>query len=128
VGSGQAPTASRAGAEAEAGAGCIGAALAASGIVMEVAMGSGGVEGGAGGRRCRLGRCSAAAGGLWRHRLVCSLKNGSETTRAGADGVKIPYVRWPPRRPSDIRLCPTAYLIAIKNNLMSNGPSNSRRT
>jgi hypothetical protein len=127
VGSGQAPKASGVGAEAEAGAGCVGAAPAASRMVTEVAMGSGGV--GAGRRRLRLGRCSAAAaGGWWRPRLVSSLKNGTETTRASADGVKIPYVRWPPRRPSDIRLCPTAYLIAIENNLMSNNPSNSRRT
>jgi hypothetical protein len=88
VGSRQAPTASGAGAEAEAGAGCVGAAPAASRTVTKVAMGSGSVRGRAGGRRRRLGRCSAAAAGGWRRpQLVCSLKNGTETTWAGADGV-----------------------------------------
>jgi hypothetical protein len=88
VGSRQAPTASGAVAEAEAGAGCVGVAPVASRTVTKVAMCSGSVRGRAW-RRRRLGRCSAAAaaGGWQRPRLVCSLKNGTETTRAGADGV-----------------------------------------
>ena len=89
MGSRQAPTASGAVAEAEAGAGCVGVAPVASRTVTKVAMCSGSVRGRACGRRRRLGRCSAAAtaGGWQRPRLVCSLKNGTETTRAGADGV-----------------------------------------
>jgi hypothetical protein len=36
--------------------------------------------------------------------------------------VKIIYFRWPPRRPSDISLCPTACLTAVGHKLMSEGP------
>jgi hypothetical protein len=42
--------------------------------------------------------------------------------------VKTPYFRRCPRRPSDISLCPTARLTAVGHKLMSDGPSNIRRT
>jgi hypothetical protein len=57
-----------------------------------------------------------------------SLKNGTETARVATDGVKIRYVRQPPKRPSDISLCPTAYLTAVGYNLMSDCMSDNRRT
>jgi hypothetical protein len=63
VGSRQAPTASGAGAEAEAGAGCIGATPAASRTVTKVAMGSGSVGG-------RAGAVAGWGGARWRRRLV----------------------------------------------------------
>jgi hypothetical protein len=41
--------------------------------------------------------------------------------------VKITYFRRCPRRPSDIRLCPTAVRRAVGHKLMSDGQSDSRR-
>jgi hypothetical protein len=41
--------------------------------------------------------------------------------------VKFAYVRRPPRRPSDISLCPTACLPAVGHTLMSDGPPASTR-
>jgi hypothetical protein len=41
--------------------------------------------------------------------------------------VKILYFRRPPRRPSDISLCPMAYLTAVGHKLMSDGHSDSPR-
>jgi hypothetical protein len=39
--------------------------------------------------------------------------------------VKILYFRRPPRRPSDISLCPMAYLTAVGHKLMSDGHSDT---
>jgi hypothetical protein len=74
-----------------------------------------------------VGRGGEAPGcGWWSgHRLL--EEEWNEIVRANADGVKIPYVRWLSRGPSDIRLCLTAYLTAVGHNVMSDGPSNSRR-
>jgi hypothetical protein len=58
----------------------------------------------------------------------CSATGGGYNRRGrGGASVKILYFRRPPRRPSDISLCPTAYLAAVGHKLMSDGPPVSPR-
>jgi hypothetical protein len=42
----------------------------------------------------------------------------NETARAESDGVKIPYVRRPPRGPSHITLCPAVRLTAVGRRIL----------
>jgi hypothetical protein len=49
------------------------------------------------------------------------------TARGSDPRVKRPYVRRPHRKPSDIRLCPTARARTVGHKVMSDGQSDSRR-
>jgi hypothetical protein len=148
--------ASGTGAEAPAAAGSVGAAPVSLGrrwscrSTRWCRLGGGGVAGrvragrrdGAGGPRERLGRCwstVAAPRRWWRRRGLGGDGGGyacdggererqreMKPTRARGS-VKILYFRRPPREPSDISLCPTAYLTAVGHKLMSDGPPPSPR-
>jgi hypothetical protein len=150
AGSGRAPVASGTGAEAPAAAGCVGAAPVVSGRLRWRRAASGWLRwrrarparrGGRGGRRARavLGRWwsnLAAAAAESRRRQVYdggddglaawAARGRMKRCRLGAS-VKIPHFRRCPRRPSDIRLCPTAVRRAVGHKLMSDGQADSRR-
>jgi hypothetical protein len=129
AGSGRAPVASGTGAEAPAVAGCVGAAPVASGCVGVASVVS--CSGCASGREGRSSGTGCAWAGV---EQPCS---GGDLAAWAARGrmkrcglgasVKIPYFRRCPRRPSDIRLCPTAVRRAVGHKLMSDGQSDSRR-
>jgi hypothetical protein len=138
--------ASGTGAEARAGAGCVGAAPVTSGWSRRRprarARARAGRRGGAGGRWETLGRrrrhLVAAAEARRRRQLLyyCggggwSCERAGETERMKRCGhgasVKILYFRRPPRKPSDISLSPTSYLTAIGHKIMSDDHSDNPR-
>jgi hypothetical protein len=138
AGSGRAPVASGTGAEAPAAAGCVEAAPVASGRLRwrRWHRARATRRGGRGGRRAQalLGRwwsnLAAAAAAESRRREVYGGGGGGlaawaargRMKRCGLGAsVKIPYFRRCPRRPSDIRLCPTAVRRAVGHKLMSDG-------
>jgi hypothetical protein len=130
AGSGRAPVASGTGAEAPAAAGFVGAAPVLLGrwwsyrATGAEARARAGHRGRVGGRREWLGqRCRAAVAMHTR----ASGREDRMNRHGRGPSVKFAYVRRPPRRPSNISLCPTAYLPAVGHKLMSDGLSASPR-
>jgi hypothetical protein len=140
AGSGRALVASGTGEEAPEAAGCVGAAPVASGW-LRWRRARAARRGGRGGRRAR-----AVLGRWWSNLTAAAAESRRREVYGGGGGglaawaargrmkrcglgasVKIPYFRWCPRRPSDIRLCPTAVRRAVGHKLMSDGQSDSRR-
>jgi hypothetical protein len=132
--------ASGTGAEAPAAAGSVGAAPVSFGRRWSCRSGAGWASG----RGWRSpgeawavlvdgGGSSAMVAAAWARRRRRRLRmRAGETERnetdAGAGSVKIHYFRRPPRKPSDISLCPTAYRTAVGHKIMSDGPPPSPRT
>jgi hypothetical protein len=137
AGSGRAPVASGTGAEARAGAGCVGAALVMSGWSRRRPR----AHARAAGREVAGSRLGGAGSTLRRRQLVVG--GGDSFAAAAAGGhagardrmkrcgqrssIKIVYFRRPPRRPSDIILCSTVYLTVVEHKLMSDSHSNNPR-
>jgi hypothetical protein len=139
AGSGRAPVASRMGAEASVASGRLRWRWAASGW-LRWRRARAARQGERGGRRA-----CAVLGRWWSNLAAAAAESRRREVYGGGSGlaawaargrikrcglgapVKITYFRRCPRRPSDIRLCPTAVRRAVGHKLMSDGQSDSRR-